>query len=76
MPWAAHNIISTDPIEGGIEITEYQYLEALEAMGEGLIVNVDDGVLRFVKPQSPPEPETEPSHELADDESQEHEGGG
>ena len=35
MPYASDGQISQDPIEGGIEITEQQYAEAIEGMCEG-----------------------------------------
>jgi hypothetical protein len=35
MPYAATNQISTAPIEGGIEITEEQYAEAVASIEAG-----------------------------------------
>lgn len=43
MPYASENIVSTDPIEGGIEITEEQYSQALEAMCSGMVVTIVEG---------------------------------
>lgn len=59
MPWAANNQISTSPIEGGIEITDADYLVALEGIMEGKIISIEGGVLALVDPP-PPEPEPEP----------------
>lgn len=56
MPYAAYNHISQDPIPGGIEITEAQYLEALAGMQQGWEVTITDGVFR-VGPPIPAEPE-------------------
>ena len=43
MAYAAYSHVSTDPIEGGIEITEEQYLEAIEGMVLGMVVTIDGG---------------------------------
>ncbi|QIW86447.1 hypothetical protein AMA1_19 [Achromobacter phage AMA1] len=59
MPYANHGIVSQDAIEDGIEITDEQYAEAVEAMVEGRIVVVDqDGglVLKWPDPEPDPEP--------------------
>ena len=58
MPYAADNRISRDPIEGGIEITEQQYFEALAGLLEGLVVSIEDGF--NVGPEPVPEPEPVP----------------
>ena len=42
--YAANEHVSTDPIDGGIEITEAQYQEALNGMTNGLILVIIDGV--------------------------------
>lgn len=55
MKYAADNIISFDPIENGIEITDAQYREALVEMQNGNRVHVEnDGTLTFVKPEKEP----------------------
>jgi hypothetical protein len=59
MPYAANGIISRSPIEGGIEITEDQYQQALEGMLEGKVVSIDGGL----RVESPPKPEPEPAPE-------------
>jgi len=61
MPYAADDQISTDPIEGGIEITQQQYQDALAAMLNGKEVVVENGqmVLRDPPPQEETQPETE-----------------
>lgn len=56
MPFAHENLISRDPIEGGIEITEQQYLDALVGMQSGLIVSIEGG---FVV--AAPQAETDPA---------------
>lgn len=47
MPYAAEDKISEAMIEGGIEITEQEYQEALQAMLEGKKIAIRDGMLRF-----------------------------
>lgn len=63
MFFAANGKISTDDFDGAIEITEEQYLEALEGMCAGLEVNVDQGfsVAPPVAPEAPPA--VPPTHE-------------
>jgi hypothetical protein len=58
MPYAAEGRISRAPIEGGIEITEPQYSEALAGMLEGLVVSIEGGF--SVAPAPEPEPEVVP----------------
>ncbi|MDP2446579.1 hypothetical protein [Pseudomonas sp.] len=58
MPYAAEERISRAPIEGGIEITEQQYSEALAGMLEGLVVSIEGGF--SVGPAPDPEPEVVP----------------
>ena len=48
MPYAAEDKISEAMIEGGIEITEQEYQEALQAMLEGKKIAIRDGMLRFL----------------------------
>lgn len=43
MPYAHEGRISHDPIEGGVEVTEQQYSEALAAILEGEEVTIDGG---------------------------------
>lgn len=58
MPYAAEGRISRAPIEGGIEITEQQYAEALAGMLAGLVVSTEGGF--SVGPAPEPEPVIEP----------------
>lgn len=48
MPYAAEDKISEAMIEDGIEITEQEYQEALQAMLEGKKITIRDGMLRFL----------------------------
>jgi len=48
MPYAAEDKISQEIIEGGIEITEQEYQNALEAMLEGKKIAIRNGMLRFL----------------------------
>jgi hypothetical protein len=48
MPYAADNRISTSPIDGGVEITDAEYKEALEKSAQGYRVAVRDGALRYL----------------------------
>lgn len=57
MAWAKTGIISTSPIEGGIAISELQYLAAIKGMAEGMLVSTEDGVLALVNPPKEEEPE-------------------
>lgn len=56
MPYAANNKISFDEFEGSIQITEDQYLEALNGMQSGLQVTVEDGFKVALPPPPPPAP--------------------
>lgn len=62
MPYAHNGQISQDPIEGGIEITEAQYQEALQGMLKGLDVTIDGGfkVAPKSEPETPEQPGPEP----------------
>lgn len=65
MPYATNGKISTSPIDGGIEITDAQYCEALEGIAAGKQVSIDVG-FALVDPPKPAEPvasepEVEPS---------------
>lgn len=61
MPYATNGQISTAPIEGGIEITQQQYQDALAAMLEGKEVAIEDGQMVLRDP--PPQEETHPEPE-------------
>lgn len=58
MPYAHNNRISQDLIDGGIEITQEQYQQALAGMLAGLEVTIDDGFKVAPKPEpvEPPKP--------------------
>lgn len=58
MPYAGDGMVSTDPIAGGIEITDSEYSAALDAMQCGLHVAVKDGRLDLAPP---PEPAPDPA---------------
>lgn len=62
MPYAHNGKISTDPIEGSIEITHEQYMQALYGMQNGLLVTIDDG-FKLVDPPKVDEQEQEPEME-------------
>lgn len=57
MPWAHNEYIGSKRIAGSIEITDEQYSQALEALGEDKRISIENGVLEFL---DPPEPETPP----------------
>jgi hypothetical protein len=59
MPYAADGQISHAPIDGGIEISEQEYQQALAGMQTGEHVQIINGGL-FVGPLPEPEPEPEP----------------
>lgn len=59
MPYAADGKISHAPIDGGIEISEQEYQQALAGMLAGEHVQIINGGL-FVGPLPEPEPEPEP----------------
>lgn len=50
MPYAIKDKLSQDPIAGGIEITEAQYVEARDKMPLGWQVDVRDGELFLLSP--------------------------
>ncbi|KQV28087.1 hypothetical protein ASC97_06990 [Rhizobium sp. Root1203] len=58
MPYAKNDMVSTDEIEGGIQITEAQYAEALAGMISGKLIKIDGG-FAVVDPE-PEEEEEEP----------------
>lgn len=58
MPYAANGHISTDPFEGGVEISEEQYAEALAGITTGKLVAIDGGFAVVDPPvEQQPEPE-------------------
>lgn len=59
MPYAINGQISQSPIEGGIEITQAQYQEALAGMQAGKVVSIDGG-FAVIDPPEPETPEPEP----------------
>lgn len=61
MSYAANGLISRDPIEGGIEITDAQYAEALAGMLSGKVVTIDGGFKIDFPPQPEPPSEPEPT---------------
>lgn len=59
--YATDGVISQQPIEGGIEISREQYLEALAGIAQGHIVTIEGGFAVGPKPEpEKPEPEPEP----------------
>jgi hypothetical protein len=69
MPYAAENKISMASFEGGVEITESQYQEALAGIMSGQIVTVEGGFAVIDKPEPPapePEPEKTPEEKLTE----------
>lgn len=57
MPYAINGMVSQDILEGGIEITEEQYLEAINGMIAGLVVTINNGFrVGPALPPPPPEP--------------------
>jgi hypothetical protein len=61
MPYAADGQISRDPIPSGIEITEQQYVAALEGMLAGDVVSTDGGFSVGPAPEPLPEAAPEPT---------------
>lgn len=59
MPWAAENSVSTSEIEGGIEISQAQYAQAIEALTVGKLVTIEGG-FAVVDPPEPEAPEPGP----------------
>ncbi|WP_417585154.1 phage tail assembly chaperone [Pelagibacterium sp.] len=60
MPYAANGQISQSPIEGGVEISEAQYRDALEGMLQGKFVSISDGFTVELPPEPDPAQEPEP----------------
>ena len=62
MPYAANGMISRSPIEGGIEITEEQYMQVLAWQLAGDDVTIIGGFQKAPKPEpeTPELPEPEP----------------
>lgn len=65
MPYAHNGQISQDPIDGGVQITEAQYHEALAGMMDGKVVSILDG-FAVIDPADPEplEPEQQTFEEL------------
>lgn len=61
MPFAANGKISMVGFGGAIEITQEQYLHALEGMVNGLVVTIDGGFKVGPAPDAEPEPVPEPT---------------
>lgn len=65
MPYAKENEISTDPLDGGIEITEEQYLAGIEGIINGQMISIANGfeIVDVPEPETPPvePPEYEPT---------------
>lgn len=57
MPYAYTNVVSQYPILGGIEITDEQFSQAVDAVTEGRTIVVVDGQLEL------PWPEPEVQHD-------------
>lgn len=58
MPWANTNAVSQDELPGAVEITDEQYLAAIEALCEGRGVSIENG-FEIVEAPPPVEPEPE-----------------
>lgn len=54
MPWAKDDTLSQDPLEGGIEISDAQYAQALQAKIEGWETLVINGLLVIRLPSPGP----------------------
>lgn len=68
MPYAINGSISTEPLDGAIEITEEQYREAVDGMCEGMTVSIEGGILSIAfppPPELPPEELPTPEELLA-----------
>lgn len=57
--------VSSEAVQGSVEITDEQYEAAIAAMLSGRIVTVDGG-FALVDPPAPPAPEPEPDPEYPD----------
>jgi hypothetical protein len=64
MPWAINGQISTDMLDGGIEITDAQYAEALEGIAAGKAVSIANGFEIIDPLVAPPEAPEEPDRTL------------
>ena len=63
MPYAINGQVSTDPIEGAVEISDEQYREAVDGMCSGLIVSIDGGFSVALPPVPEPPPVVPPTAE-------------
>lgn len=62
--FASDGMVATSPLEGGIEISEQEYHDAIEGMLAGKEVRIEEGALVVDFPSEPePEPEPEPTLE-------------
>lgn len=60
MPFARDGEISQSPLDGGVEITDQQYRDALAGMLAGKLVTITEGSFAVIDPPEP-EPEPEPA---------------
>lgn len=65
MPYAHNGMISQSPIDGGIEITQTQYAEALRAISSGMAVTIEGGFRVVGLPEIEPPPQTPEEIEVA-----------
>lgn len=65
MPYAHNGQISQSPIEGGIEITQQEYLSALEGMVAGQRVTIDGGFAVVDVPEPEPDEPAEVPNRLS-----------
>lgn len=63
MAFAKDGMISQEPIEGGVEISEAQYLAALDGILNGKLLTIESGQVVL---SDPPPPEGEPMPEPED----------
>ncbi|WHS58610.1 tail fiber assembly protein [Pseudomonas sp. G2-4] len=56
MPYATDGMVSSDVIEGGVEITDDQYRKAVEGMCNGMLVSVANG-FALASPELPQLPD-------------------
>ena len=55
MPYASSAALSTSPVEGGIEITELDYLNAIQHLSNGGLIFIEQGALILaIKPEQKP----------------------
>lgn len=66
MPYAANGVISQDEIEGGVDISDAEYMELLDGMMTGQVVTIEGGEVVLVDPPPPQEPEAQPEPDPVD----------